>query len=252
MKNSLSKRTSKLLRTVMILWVAVLLLALAGCVGKPPKEEREQAEQAFLAAKAAEKCATVRYTSAEKALQNARRLTTEKKYEEARRYFNVAKELSETALKEANANRDCMNPPDPNETTKPVVTSGGEDDNLTPEERMLRDPEYDLKSVRFPFNSEDITEEAKQILQQNAAWLNNFPDINVRVEGHCDSRGSTEYNLALGERRAYAVRKFLIMLGVNPDQLSVMSYGEESPLVDEENEMAWEQNRRAEFKKVGR
>lgn len=105
-----------------------------------------------------------------------------------------------------------------------------------------------LQRIHFEFDRSDLTEEAKQILVNNAGLLRAAPQVNVLIEGHTDERGSDEYNLALGERRAIAARNFLTSLGVGADRLRIISYGEETPLALDRNEEAWAKNRRAEFK----
>jgi peptidoglycan-associated lipoprotein len=80
--------------------------------------------------------------------------------------------------------------------------------------------------------------------------LQTSPDLRVSIEGHCDDRGSDEYNLALGERRARAVRNFLVSLGVSPERMETISYGEEMPVNPKKTETAWAMNRRAEFKQL--
>jgi peptidoglycan-associated lipoprotein len=88
-------------------------------------------------------------------------------------------------------------------------------------------------------------------LSKTAQFLRTHPEIKVIIEGHCDERGSTEYNLALGDRRAQAARQFLISLGVSPDRLETVSYGKERPFCFESNEICWQQNRRAHFVLAG-
>ena len=105
-----------------------------------------------------------------------------------------------------------------------------------------------MLKVFFEFDQSRLTPEAKSILQANAEWLRAHPDIKVQVEGHCDERGTIEYNLALGERRAMSVRNFVVSLGIPAEQLYTISYGEERPAVLGSAEEAWAQNRRAEFK----
>jgi len=105
-----------------------------------------------------------------------------------------------------------------------------------------------LQRIHFDFDRSDLTEEAKQILVNNAGLLRAAPQVNVLIEGHTDERGSDEYNLALGERRAISARNFLVSLGVAADRLRIISYGEEMPIALERNEEAWAKNRRAEFK----
>ena len=104
-----------------------------------------------------------------------------------------------------------------------------------------------LQDIHFAYDSFDLSSEARSTLQANSDWLRNNSQAKVEVEGHCDSRGTTEYNLALGAKRAKAARDYLVSLGVSPERLSTISYGEELPLCREETESCWEQNRRAHF-----
>ena len=104
-----------------------------------------------------------------------------------------------------------------------------------------------LQMIHFAFNEYTLSPEARDILVQNAAWMKAHPDVKVRVEGNCDERGSEEYNLALGQKRADAAKNYLVSLGVPAEQLSEISYGEERPLDTAHNEAAWAKNRRDEF-----
>ena len=101
--------------------------------------------------------------------------------------------------------------------------------------------------IYFDFDRSELREDARQTLQTKAEALRQFPDIRIRIEGHCDERGTVEYNLALGERRADAARAYLVDLGIDPDRMTTISYGEERPAMDGNNESAWSQNRRDEF-----
>ncbi len=105
-----------------------------------------------------------------------------------------------------------------------------------------------LERIHFPYNQFTLEPEARVTLEKNAIYLRNNPMQKVVIEGHCDERGSDEFNLALGERRAVAARNYLVSLGIVAERLAVISYGEEKPLVAASNEDAWAQNRRAEFK----
>ena len=98
--------------------------------------------------------------------------------------------------------------------------------------------------VFFDFDKSDVKPEGRQILQRQADWLKKYPNVTVTVEGHCDERGTREYNLALGERRATAVKKMLVALGIPANRVSTISYGKERPAVVGSNEAAWAQNRR--------
>ncbi|HXE80268.1 MAG TPA: peptidoglycan-associated lipoprotein Pal [Vicinamibacterales bacterium] len=99
----------------------------------------------------------------------------------------------------------------------------------------------------FDFDSAVLRDDGRAALQKNADWLKRWMSVRVTIEGHCDSRGTTEYNLALGERRAAAVRDYLVSLGVAADRLQIVSKGEEDPFCTEENESCWSQNRRGHF-----
>jgi len=101
--------------------------------------------------------------------------------------------------------------------------------------------------IYFEYDSNQLTEESQERLRQKAAILRANPGIQLRIEGHADERGSTEYNLALGQRRSEAVRTFLTGFGIGPDRLPTISYGKERPLVEGMSEAAWARNRRAEF-----
>ncbi len=101
------------------------------------------------------------------------------------------------------------------------------------------------KVVYFDFDKSDIKPEAVPVLRAHAEYLLNHPGASVLIEGHCDERGSREYNIALGERRANSVKSFLEAEGVDASQLSTISYGEERPAVEGHDESAWSKNRRA-------
>ena len=99
--------------------------------------------------------------------------------------------------------------------------------------------------VFFAYDSSDLDSDALELLQDQVAWLKQNADVSVTIEGHCDERGTREYNLALGEKRAQAVKNYLIGLGINPDRVSTISYGKERPAVVGSNDGAWAQNRRS-------
>ena len=104
-----------------------------------------------------------------------------------------------------------------------------------------------LKDVMFDFDRYDLSADARATLRANADWLRSNPSARVEIEGHCDERGTNEYNLALGAKRAQAAREFLSSLGISPDRLSTISYGEEIPVCREHDEQCWKQKRRARF-----
>lgn len=109
-----------------------------------------------------------------------------------------------------------------------------------------------LKEARdayFDYDKADIRPDVREALSKTADFLKNYPQLKVTIEGHCDERGSTEYNLSLGDRRASAVKQFLVSLGISADRLSTVSFGKEKPFCMESNETCWQQNRRGHFVK---
>jgi peptidoglycan-associated lipoprotein len=109
-----------------------------------------------------------------------------------------------------------------------------------------------LQRIYFDFDQSVIRADMKPILQQNYDYLSRNAGVRIRIEGHCDERGTTEYNLALGERRAKSAFQYLMDLGVDPNRMSVVSYGKEQPLDPRHNEEAWAKNRRDEFVEIQR
>ena len=103
------------------------------------------------------------------------------------------------------------------------------------------------QDVHFAYDSFTLSQEAQAVLEQKAAWLSEHTGTTIQIEGHCDERGTTAYNLALGERRAHAVKQYLAAFGINASRLSAVSYGEEFPLDPGHDEAAWGHNRRAHF-----
>ena len=108
----------------------------------------------------------------------------------------------------------------------------------------------DLGMVYFAYDKSIITPAFEEVIQENYEWIAENPDFQIQLEGHCDERGTNEYNLALGERRAKAVFDYLVSLGASPSQFSVVSFGEERPAASGSNESAWKQNRRVEFTRL--
>jgi peptidoglycan-associated lipoprotein len=104
-----------------------------------------------------------------------------------------------------------------------------------------------LKPVLFDLDSSEVTAQGQQVLQENAQVLKKYAQMQVTIEGHCDERGTAEYNLALGERRALAARSYLVSLGIPAERLRTVSYGKEFPFDPGHNEEAWSKNRRAHF-----
>jgi peptidoglycan-associated lipoprotein len=107
--------------------------------------------------------------------------------------------------------------------------------------------EMDLQTIYFDFDKYALRADAREALDRNAEIMRNNPDIDIVIEGHCDERGTDEYNLALGEKRARSARDYLVRLGVDESRISIISYGEERPVALGHDEAAWAKNRRGEF-----
>jgi peptidoglycan-associated lipoprotein len=105
-----------------------------------------------------------------------------------------------------------------------------------------------FRTVYFDFDRSDLRPDAREGLQANASYLKGNSGVQITIEGNCDERGSNEYNLALGKRRAEAAYKYLVDLGVESSRMTTVSYGEEKPAVEGHNELAWAKNRRDDFK----
>jgi peptidoglycan-associated lipoprotein len=217
---------------------------LFGCPKQIPKQEIDAAESAMSALEKNKDCAPETYQAAKTMMNRAAALMKEERYEEAKTAYMAAQKL---ALK---AEEECQKKRQADEEARKKA----EADALAASKEMPVAPAVEdkapagLSTVYFRFNESDLVEETRAILSKNADYLNANPAMRIQIEGHCDSRGSTEYNLALGERRAIAVRQYLAKLGVNPDRMDIISYGEERPVDSENTEEAYTKNRRAEFK----
>lgn len=133
---------------------------------------------------------------------------------------------------DATARVTVAQPPPPPKAPEPTV-----------EELFLRE----VQDAYFDYDKADIRPDAREALGKTADFLRRYPQIKISIEGHCDERGSTEYNLALGDRRAQATRQYLISLGISADRMNTISYGKEKPFCMEHGEECWQQNRRGHF-----
>jgi peptidoglycan-associated lipoprotein len=129
-------------------------------------------------------------------------------------------------------------------TKESTAQSGSSLDELREGKPPVSGP---LKDIFFGFDRYDLESEARGTLKANADWLKKNPAGRIEIEGHCDERGTNEYNLALGAKRAQAAKDYLVTLGIATERLSTISYGEEIPVCREQNEGCWRQNRRARF-----
>ncbi|SRR5712692_4406721 len=113
--------------------------------------------------------------------------------------------------------------------------------------KSLDDLSREMSDVFFDYDKAEIRDDGREPLQRDGDWLKKWPTTQITIEGHCDSRGSSQYNLGLGSRRATAVRDYLVNLGVPPSRITVVSKGKEQPFCTEETESCWQQNRRGHF-----
>jgi len=128
------------------------------------------------------------------------------------------------------------------DTTEAIVFSD------EPSIRVDFKEDTNLKTVYFEFDRSDLTEDSIGILKENAVYLTSNPDVKIILEGHTDERGTIEYNLSLGQRRALKVKEYYAGLGIAPNRIATISYGKEKPIERESNELSWAKNRRAETK----
>ena len=140
-----------------------------------------------------------------------------------------------------------------------IIEEKDADESVQPpkaEEIMILPPEEsdvafsEMGMVYFAYDKSEITADFEEVIQKNYEWIYQNPDVQIQLEGHCDERGTNEYNLALGERRAKAVFDYLVSLGASPSQFTIVSFGEERPAVYGSNESSWRQNRRVEFTRL--
>ncbi|TNF50666.1 MAG: peptidoglycan-associated lipoprotein Pal [Deltaproteobacteria bacterium] len=134
--------------------------------------------------------------------------------------------------------------------SQPSEVKGADEGSMKAEVVPTHDDIAGMERINFDFDQFTLSAEARSILGNNAKYLQANSGTNVVIEGHCDERGSDEYNLALGESRALAAKNYLVSLGISAKRLSVISYGEEKPLSKGTGESVWAQNRRAEFKAI--
>ena len=129
--------------------------------------------------------------------------------------------------------------------------SGGGSGPDVPDDQIARMKNFqetsNLKDIHFSFDQYDLDSNSKEVLQQNASYLKQNPRTKIEIQGHCDERGTNNYNIALGERRAHSTKRFLVSQGIDSSRINIISFGEEKPFCFDSNEDCWFQNRRAHF-----
>ena len=230
----------------------ILMVIVVGCP-RPPTKEMADARAALESARdaGAPTLAQEEFRSAEQMLGEATAYIGEKKYDDARNSALTSKKLSEIARDKALKRR----APGEGQTGGGVTPEGEAGQGVAPGQAIVTGKGSlgegvtikELEPVYFDFDDYSLSGEAKDILKVNAGWLEKNENVKVQIEGHCDERGSAEYNIALGERRAKSARNYIIQLGIDPSKLSTISYGKERPVDPGHNEDAWAKNRRDEF-----
>ena len=223
----------------------VFSLLLAGCP-KPPNQALDDAEEAVKRARSKSECAQDKFRAAERLLEEAKELSKQKKYDEAERKAKAAAKLAKEAKAKAEANwEDCQERLAAENQPEEADEEPAETEQTDEPEKPARNLE--LETVYFGYDTADLSDSARDTLSQNVRWMKEHPNRDVILEGHTDSRGSVEYNLALGERRAKSVKQYLIQLGIEKGRLDVLSYGEEKPAAYGDSASAYRKNRRVEF-----
>jgi peptidoglycan-associated lipoprotein len=232
---------------------AAVALLLAGCPKPPPEGLLTDAHGALALAADAERCAPAEYRAAARLVEQAQAAYEAKDYKAAERFANAARAQADKAREAASQNPACREGGDepaiiePEPPADDIGMNAGMDATASESASSGEGGPHTWTTIYFDFDSFEISTGASQILSDHAAWLKLNPAVSLTVTGHCDEAGSTEYNLALGERRARVVVNYLASLGLDRNRLRVVSYGEEMPASDKDN-----LNRRAEFKVKGR
>ena len=139
----------------------------------------------------------------------------------------------------------------PAQPVRPVPAPDTSDDVMAQDLFSINRHGY-LKDVYFDFDESSLRDDARSTLATDSRWLQRYPSIQILVEGHCDERGTEAYNLALGDRRANAVREYLASLGIDTSRIKTVSYGKERPFCSESTETCWQENRRDHFLVTGK
>ena len=178
----------------------------------------------------------------------------------AKKQVQMTEGVQPTA-EETTASQESATQPAATEEPKAVIVDQTEEnktaeaeqlEKLQAEERAQREAAakaaFENEKIYFDFDKSDLKAESQAVLKKKADWLREHPAYSLRIEGNCDERGTNEYNLALGDRRANAAKKFLVALGIDEARIITISYGEERPADPGHNEEAWAKNRRDEFR----
>lgn len=218
--------------------VLALSVAMAACGGRQRSSDLlTDARAAVDGAADAERCAEAEYRAAVRLMEQAEQAYADREYDTSRQLAEAARAQAERAREIAAANDDCDRQSENQEAVATVLAP-------TPaREAVEYAGDYVFSTVYFGFDSSSVSPEAGRTLTDHARYLQENPSVRLRLEGHCDDAGTSEYNFALGQRRAAVVRQFLLELGISGERLSTLSYGEEMP----DRSGDHNRNRRVEF-----
>lgn len=219
-------------------------LSLSAC-SSPPDKAMKDAQTALDAAQMRSECAPEKFSAAQTLLKEAQALIKQEKYDEAELKAVAAQRLAKQAKSEADANwEDCMRRKAAMNDASGSKPSGATDTQTDPIKPARK---ATLNVLYFAYDSAEISDAQRATLEENALWMTQNADQRITLEGHTDERGSGEYNLALGERRATQARKYMMQLGADNERMSTLSYGEEKPAAFGSSMEDYRQNRRVEF-----
>lgn len=240
----------------LLLFLAFVLAAAlaAGCAKRQELTASQTGQLEAIAAKIAKaeqmdakECAPKELAYAKAEFDHARHEAHEN-WENAQQYLRKADQAADAVLEKTRPCWEAKQPkPAPPAAEAPPPAPAPPPAAAPEPTPVPREEVSKFENVHFDFDKSNIREDAKPILQEVAAYLKKNRDAKILIEGHCDERGTSEYNMALGDRRAHSVKKYLTALGVEPGRLSTISYGKERPLDPGHDEGAWAKNRRAVF-----
>lgn len=232
-------------KTIKIMVLGLALIFWSGCASAPT-DEISAAQQAILDARGVKDCASDKFLAAQRLLDEAEKLVDEEKYDEAKRKAKAAEKIAVEAKKEGELNwEDCQRRAD--KARQAANADADQDADQDDDGNQDAEQKFTLETVYFDYDSAGLTDAGRAVLAENLRWLKNNKDRRVTLEGHTDERGTTEYNLSLGESRARQVKAYLKQLGVASDRLSILSYGEEKPDAFGATPADFAKNRRVEF-----
>ena len=214
-----------------------------GCASSAPKDALDKAEKELLSAAGAQDCATETYELARKTLEEAQQAAKDGKSDLARQKAQTAQRLAEQAKSEAEMNKEeCERRKNAQSAIQERLT-----EPVAEEEEVVNVDQYDFKVLYFDFDEYTVTTRAMEELQHNIGILQQHSGLKVSLAAHTDARGTTEYNLALSQKRGESVRAYLVNKGIDAARLSVVPYGKEKPASYGNTDQDYSLNRRVEF-----